>query len=191
MTREQCKQFISQTFGIEMDSVTDEQITAYLNNVNGAIKAEKDRAEAYKKDADLAKDLKSQLDAINAEKMTDIEKANAETQKANDEIVGLKKQIKTMETRTKLAELGITGEQADKFFAESGEINFDILGQIISDREKQAYALKEKELWKNTPNPGGGGGSDTETEAERVAKSIGQRMAESNKVTSDVMSHYI
>lgn len=189
MTREQCKQFIKTTFGIE--EPTDEMINAYLNNVNGAIKTEKEKADLLKSEAEKAKDLQAQLDAINAEKMSDIEKANAETQKANDQIAILQKQIKAMETRTKLAELGITGEQADKFFSETGEINFDILGQVISDREKQASALKEKELLKDTPNPSGSGGDSTETEAEKLAKSIGQRMAESNKVTSDVLSHYI
>ena len=191
MNREQTKRFISTTFGIDLDSVTDEQITAYLNNVNGAIKAEKDRADLLKTEAEKAKELQAQLDAINAEKMSDIEKANAETQKANDKIALLEKQMKLMETQKKLAELGITGEQADKFFGDNGEINFEILGQVIADREKQASALKEKEILKDTPNPSGGVGESTETESEKIAKSYGQRMAESNKVTSDVMSHYI
>lgn len=191
MSREQCKQFISTTFGIEADKVTDEQITAYLNNVNGAVKAEKERADALKKDADLAKDLQGKLDAINAEKMSDIEKAQAETQKANEQIADLQKQMKLMEIQKKLAGIGITGEQADKFFDENGEINFDTLGQIISEREKQAGALKEKELLAGTPNPGGKDPNNTETLAETIAKGIGQKLADSNKVTSDVMSHYI
>ena len=42
-----------------------------------------------------------QLDAINAEKMSDIEKANAETEKANTQIANLQKQIKAI-TRTRL-----------------------------------------------------------------------------------------
>lgn len=188
MTREQSKQFIKTTFGIE--EPTDEMINAYLNNVNGAIKTEKEKADLLKSEAEKAKDLQAQLDAINAEKMSDIEKANAETQKANDQIAILQKQIKAMETRTKLAELGITGEQADKFFSETGEINFDILGQVINDRETKAAALKEKELIKATPNPNGGG-EKAKSEAEVFAESFGQRMAENNKVTSDVMSHYI
>lgn len=190
MTREQCKQFISSTFGIEEGNVTDDMITSYLNNVNGAVKAEKERADALKKDADLAKSLQSQLDAINAEKMTDIEKANKETEKANEQIAGLQKQIKAMEVKTKLAELGITGEQAEKFFMDDGGLNFEILGQVISDREKQASALKEKEILKGTPNPNGGN-DNPETQAEAFAKGIGQKMAESNKAVSDVMSHYV
>ena len=75
MTREQAKQFLV-TVGVA--EPTDEQISAYLNSVNGAVKAEKDKADALKKDADLAKELQEKLDAINAEKMSDIEKANAD-----------------------------------------------------------------------------------------------------------------
>lgn len=190
MTREQTKQFISSTFGIESENVTDEMITSYLNNVNGAIKAEKDRADALKNEAERAKDLQSQLDAINAEKMSDVEKANAETEKANNQIAVLQKQIKAMETKTKLAEHGITGEQAEKFFNENGEVNFDVLGQIISEREKNASALKEKELLKGTPNFEGGIEPPKESEAESFAKTIGQKQASENKVTSDVLSHY-
>ena len=188
MTREQAKKFYS---SIGITEPTDDQIIAYLNNFHGVIKTEESKIEAWKTTAEKAKELQAQLDAINAEKMSDIEKANAETQKANDQIATLQKQIKAMETRTKLAELGITGEQADKFFSETGEINFDILGQVIADREKQASALKEKEILKDTPNPSGSNGEPSETESEKIAKSIGQKMAESNKVTESVMSHYI
>lgn len=191
MTREQCKQFISQTFGIEPDNVTDEQITAYLNNVNGAIKAEKDRADALKTEAEKAKSLQAQIDAIEAEKMTDIEKANKATEMANSQIADLQGQIKKMETKAKLAELGITGDQADKFFGESGEINFEVLGQVISEREKKASELKEKEYLDKMPTPRGGKGSeDQKTEAERFAENYGKSVAESNKVASDVLSHY-
>lgn len=191
MTREQCKQFISQTFGIEPDNVTDEQISAYLNNVNGQIKSEKDRADALKAEAEKAKTLQAQLDAIEAEKLSDIEKANKETEKANNQIASLQSQIKQMQTRTKLAELGIVGEQADKFFGANGEIDFEVLGQVISEREKKASDLKEKELLDKTPNPNGGGSSTPEkTEAEIFAENYGKSLAESNKVASDIMSHY-
>ena len=67
----------------------------------------------------------------------------------------------------------------------------DVLKEVISEREKQASALKEKELFDQTPNPNGGGGTETKTDAEKFAESYGKRIAESNKVTSDVMSHYI
>ena len=188
MTREQAKKFLTD---IGIAEPTDEQVSQYLNNVNGAIKTEKDKADLLKSEAEKAKDLQAKLDAIEAEKLSDVEKANKATEQANAKIAELQKDIKKMETRTKLAELGITGEQADKFFTEDGSVDFEVLGQVISEREKQASALKEKELLDQTPNPNGGGGTDPKTDAEKFAESYGKRIAESNKVTSDVMSHYI
>lgn len=190
MTREQAKQFLV-TVGVA--EPTDEQITAYLNNVNGAVKAEKDKADALKKDADLAKELQGKLDAIEAEKLSDIEKANKETEKANAEIADLKKQMKQMQTMNKLAELGITGENAEKLIDANGEINFDVLGQVISEKEKSASELKEKELLDKTPNPSGalGGGEPEKTDAEKFAESYAKRVAESNKATSDAMASYL
>lgn len=188
MTREQCKQFIAQTFGIE--EPTDEMITSYLNNVNGAIKTEKDKADKLKADADLAKELQAQLDAINEKSLTDVEKANKETEKANLQIAELQKQVKQMETMNKLANLGIVGEQATKLFSSEGAIDFDVLGQIISDREAQASSLKEKEILAKTPNPQGGHTGKEKSEAEVFAESIGKTMAGINKASNDILAQY-
>lgn len=188
MTREQCKQFIAQTFGIE--EPTDEMITSYLNNVNGAIKSEKDKADKLKADADLAKELQAQLDEINAKSLTDVEKANKETEKANAQIAELQKQVKQMETMNKLANLGITGEQATTLFAEDGGLNFDVLGKIISDREAQASSLKEKEILAKTPNPQGGHTGKEKSEAEVFAENIGKQIAGINKASNDILAQY-
>lgn len=189
MSRTQASDFLK-TLGIE--EPTEEQITNYLNAVNGAIKTEKDRADKLKADAAMVDDLKAQIEAMNNQNLTDVEKANKETEKANIQIAELEKQIKQMQTKTKLAELGITGETADSFFNEDGSLNFDILGQIISEREKNASSLKEKELLKKTPNPEGGNNpsGDEKTEAEKVAINIGKMMADSNKESADILSQY-
>lgn len=190
MTREQAKQFLV-TVGVA--EPTDEQITAYLNNVNGAVKAEKDKADALKKDADLAKELQEKLDAINAEKMSDIEKANAETEKANKQVEALTKKVKRMETMHKLADLKITGDDAEKLIDENGEVNFEVLGKVISEREKSASELKEKELLDKTPDPSGalGGGEPEKTEAEKFAEVYAKNIAESNKTTNDALASYL
>lgn len=190
MTREQVKQFITQTFGIDSENVTDEMITSYLNNLNGAIKSEKDRADKLKADSDLAKELQAQLDAINEKSLSDVEKANKETEKANAQIADLQKQVKQMETMNKLANLGITGEQATTLFAEDGGLNFDVLGQIISDREAQASSLKEKEILASVPNPQGGHTGKEKSEAEAFAENIGKTMAGINKASNDILAQY-
>lgn len=188
MTRTQASEFLK-TLGIE--EPTDEQISNYLNSVNGAVKSEKDRADKLKADASLVDDLKAQLDALNSQNLTDVEKANKETEKANAQIADLQKQIKAMQTKTKLAELGITGDTASALFGEDGSMNFDVLGQIITDREKSAMSLKEKEILAKTPNPDGAKKQDEKSEAENIALAIGKEMASSNKSSSDILSQYI
>ena len=59
MTREDAKKNL---IACGIAEPTDEQITNYLNQVNGAIKTEKDRAEKYKAESEKVTDLQKQLD---------------------------------------------------------------------------------------------------------------------------------
>lgn len=190
MTRENGKQNL---IALGIEAPTDEQITNYLNQVCGETRREKERADKYKADSDENAELKKQLEDIANANLTEVEKANKETEKANGLIADLQKQIKAMETKTSLAELGIVGEQAEKLINADGIVDFAVLGQIISERETKASSLKEKELLQNTPNPEGGNtnsGKDEKSEAEKIAETIGKSMAESNKFANDVLSQY-
>lgn len=162
-----------------IETPTDEQITSYLNQVNGAIKSEKERADKYKNEADKVSELQKQLEEINNKGLSDVEKANKETEKANLRIAELEKNIKTMQTQKQLAELGIVGESADKFFDSEGNVDFSVLGQILSDTKKNAATEKEKELAGNAGNPGGQGGSnggnEEKTEGETFAQMFNAR----------------
>ena len=153
MTREDVKKLFP--------DATDEQITALLNQSNSEIAREKNKAEKYKERAEEADNYKSQLDEIQKANMTDIEKANTERDKALNDVNDLKAQLKTMEMRSKFAEKGIVGEDADKLLASMNDGNFDfeVLGKIISDRESAAAIAKEKEIAGSAGNPNGGSGS--------------------------------
>ena len=191
MTREDAKKNLVACGILEP---TDEQITSYLNQVNGAIKSEKDRADKYKTEADKVSELQKQLEEINNKGLSDVEKANKETEKANLRIAELEKSIKTMQTQKQLAELGIVGESADKFFDSEGNVDFSVLGQILSETKKNAATEKEKELAGNAGNPGGqGGASNTpeKTDAVKFAEGYAKRVAESNKAQSDAMASYL
>lgn len=171
MTREQAKKNLI-AFGIEEPS--EEQISNYLNQIGAETKKEKDRADGYKANADKAAELQAELDRINEQNLSDIEKANKATETANNRVAELEKQVKSMQTRAKLAEKGIVGEQADKLFLEDGSIDFDTLGQIISDREAAAATAKEKEIANNSTNPGGGsaGGGNPEDNKPADVKNV-------------------
>lgn len=191
MTREDAKKNL---VACGISEPTDEQITNYLNQVNGAIKSEKDRADKYKTEADKVSDLQRQLEEINNKGLSDVEKANKETEKANLRIAELERSIKTMQTQKQLAELGIVGESADKFFDSEGNVDFSVLGQILSDTKKNAASQREKELAGNAGNPGGqvgGTSDDMKTDDVKFAESYAQRMSDSSKAQSDAMAAYL
>lgn len=177
MTREQAKQNL---ISIGFEEPTEEQVTKYLNQVNGETKTERERADGYKKEAEKVADLQnrastkqtelqntiaelqSQLDEINSQNLSDVEKANKATadaekatQAALDKVADLEKQISRMNTLKSLADKGITGEDAENLIDENGVVNFETLGKIISEREAAAATAKEQEIAKASTNPGG------------------------------------
>lgn len=164
MTREDIKKLFP--------DATDEQITNLLNQSNAELVRERKQTEKYRTDAQKAADLQKQLDDLNAQNMTEIEKANKATETANNRVADLEKQVKSMQTRASLAELGIIGEQAEKLINTDGVLDFTILGQIISDREKKAAAQKESDLLDNTRTPGGGTGGDPKDEKPADVKNV-------------------
>lgn len=189
MTREQSKQYLS-SLGIE--NVTEEMITSHLNQINSAIKSEKDRAEKFRAEAEKVTELQKQLEDINSKGLSEVEKANRETEKATARIAELEKSLKKMQTQKELASLNIVGEEAESLFAEDGSLNFQTLGQILTIREKNAAAAKEAELAGKAGNPGGsnGGGGDEKTADIVYAESYGKRTAASNKSTADALASY-
>ena len=191
MTREQAKQNLI-TIGIE--EPTDEQVSNYLNQLNGESKRANARADKYKEDASKVLELQAQLDELQNANLTEVEKAQKETKDANDKISQLESQIRTMTLRNGLAEQGITGEDADALLnsINGGDFDVSILGQIISNREKTAVNNYQKMAMDGTPDPQGKKADDEngKTDAELLAESIGKRMAESNDSSSSIIDAY-
>lgn len=168
---------------------TDEQITNLLNQNNSEVAREKGKAEQYKLDAQKASELQEELDRINSQNLSEIEKANLATEAANSRVAEMEKQIKLMQTKSSLAEIGIIGEAAEKLINTDGVIDFGTLGQIITERENSAAAAKEKELLQKTPNPNGGqGGVEEKSSAERIAEKL---ISSSSKLDNNILSHYV
>lgn len=191
MTRAQATDFLK-TLGIA--EPTEEQITAYLNNVGSETKKERELAEKYKSDAVRVTELQSKLDELSNQNLSDIEKANKATESANARVADLEKQIAEIRTKEKLAELGIIGEPAEKLIVD-GNLDFSVLGQILSDRETMAVSKREKELLAGMPNPSGGntgdGSAGEKTGAEKIAEEVSRSFAGSAKESADVIAKYI
>lgn len=192
MTREQAKQNL---ISIGVAEPTDEQVTNYLNQVNGETKKEKDKAEQYKSDAEKLADVQKQLADLQNSNLTDIEKANKATEDALKRVAELEKREALQNSRrTAMEQFKVTSEQASQIVKDDGSFDYEALGKIISEKEVAAANAKEIEIAKGAPNPGGSrgnGGKDEKTEAEKVAESIGNNLASTNKTAQSVIDSYL
>lgn len=189
MTREQAKQNL---IGFGIAEPTDEQITNYLNQIGTETKSYKDKLASVGGKDDRIAELEKELEKLNKQNMTELELANAEKERALSSVANLEKQIEQMITRTELAKLGITGEVADTLVSGNGKLDFATLGQIISDREKNAVSEYEKKALENTPNPSGSKGKEEtqKTEAEQIAENLGKTASATSKDSEAIIASY-
>lgn len=152
---------------------TDEQITNLLNQNNSEVAREKGKADKYKTDAQKAADLQKQIDDLNSQNLSDIEKATQDLEKANARIAELER-LDAIRTQRSLAmeKFNVTGEQAKQIVKDDGSLDYDILGQIISDKEKAAVAQKEKDDLNNTKNPDGSNGKSSKDDKPEDVKNV-------------------
>ena len=167
MTREQAKQKL---VALGVAEPTEEQVTDFLNTIGAETKKEKDRADGLKAKADKADELQTQLDDLNSQNLSDIEKANKALETANSRIAELEKAQAIAERRNIVSEkFKVTSDQAKQIVKDDGNFDYDVLGQIISDKEQAAATAKEQEIASNATNPGGGSaGGDGDTKPEDV-----------------------
>lgn len=189
MTREQAKQNL---IGFGIAEPNDEQITNYLNQIGAETKSYKDKLASVGGKDDRIAELEKELEKLNKQNMSDLELANAERDKALSSVANLEKQIEQMITKTELAKLGITGDVADTLVSGNGKLDFATLGQIISDREKNAVSEYEKKALESTPNPSGSKGKEepTKTEAEQIAENLGKVASASSKDSEAIIASY-
>ncbi len=190
MSREQAKQNL---VALGIAEPTDEQVTNYLNKVNGEIQKEKDKAAEYKEKAEKADELQKKLDDMEAGNLSEIEKANKALEAANKTIADMQKSNAIRDQReAAMTNFKITAEQAKTIVKEDGSLDYAELGKIMSEKETAAAQAKEQEIAKNQDIPGGGaGGNKVKTEAEKAAEAIGKNLAGTNKAAESIVNSYI
>ena len=104
-----------------------------------------------------------------------MDKATKALELANKRIAELEKIDAIRNQRSSAMEkFKITAEQASQVIKDDGGFDYDVLGQIISDKETAAASAKAKELLDSTPNPsgsaGGSGGEQLSKGAEMAQK---------------------
>lgn len=190
MTREQAKQNL---IAIGVAEPTDEQISNYLNQVNGETKKEKDRADGYKAKADTADGLQKQLDELQAGNLTELEKANKALDTANQQIAELQKNNAIRDLREKaMTDFKVTAEQAKAIIKEDGSFDTAELGKIMSEKEIAAAQAKEQEIAKGSTNPGGGAaGGDKDNKKTADVENAEKITFGSNSATAEAKNHYV
>lgn len=189
MTRKEAEQNL---IGFGIAEPNDEQITNYLNQIGAETKSYKDKLASVGGKDDRIAELEKELEKLNKQNMTELELERAEKDKALSSVANLEKQIEQMITKTELAKLGITGEVADTLVSGNGKLDFATLGQIISDREKNAVSEYEKKALENTPNPSGSKGKEEtqKTEAEQIAENLGKTASATSKDSEAIIASY-
>lgn len=196
MTRNEAKANLEK---LGFTDVTDEQITSYLNQLEGETNGLKTKLSKAEKDAQNVAELQKQLKELQDSKLTEEEKAEKAKVEKEQEIASLNAKVKAMELRTQLADKGITGEDADKLIESfgGGSLDVELLGKIITERETNAAKKKEEEIANRSTNPGGGSSAGDEKDIdkgydENVVNSVVSSMVNiGEKSTSDIIDSYL
>lgn len=183
LKREEVKQKLVE-WGIE--NPTDEQISDYLATISKETKSAEDRANKFKADSDRVRDLEKQIEELNAANMTDLELSNKKAEDAEKKVAELQATVTQMKLLKSLADIGITGDEANGLFNEGGSLNTEQLGKIIESREKAAVATYQKQTLDSTPAPDGKKGEDGEE--EKPYKDIVDRVAASKKAETEAVN---
>lgn len=181
MTREDVKKIFP--------DATEEQISNFLNQSNADVAKEKSKTQSLKEKADKADELQKQLDDIERQNMSELEK---EKKRADDaEALAAERAVAlTMAKVTSVfAEAGMVGDTykgAIKAFSSMAEE--DAIKEAttfvngISESKKTALETAksgwEAEKLKTTPNPGGGTEANKKDEDESPAAKYAREYSE-------------
>lgn len=191
MTREQAKQNL---ISIGVEEPTEDQISNYLNQLNGETQKEKDKAKQYKEKAEKADELQEKIDELEAGNLTELEKANKALETANKQIAEMQKSNAIRDQReAAMTNFKITADQSRTVVKDDGSIDYAELGKIMSEKETAAAQAKEQEIAKNQDIPGGGstGKEKDKTDAEKTAEIIGKTLSGSNDAAKSVVDSYL
>lgn len=170
--------------------ISEENADKIMADYGSTVQKANAKAEQYKEKANKADELQTQLDELNSQNMTELEKATTALEAANKQIAQLKKKDTVRTQRANAMEkFGITAEQASKVVTDDGATDYEVLGQIFADSKKTAIAEYEKQKLDDTPNPGGstGGNEEEKTNAEKLV----EKYYSGQKQNNDVLSHYV
>jgi hypothetical protein len=197
LSREQAKQLLI-SLGIE--TPTDEQVSNYLNSVNGEVQKEKTKSQTDKTELERLKAIEAELEAEKAKSLTAEEKLQAELQKATLLQKEFAKKTNLLEVEKLLVGAGLTKEDyadyIDLLVSDDAETSTKLASGLVSTISKQKEATEKKvkaDLLNATPAPNGGNGDGKapKTEAEKVVANLVSEKTASDKASQQALDYYM
>lgn len=198
MTREQAKKNLI-SFGIEEPN--EEQITNYLNQVNGETQKEKDKAEKLKEKADQYDEAQRLLEEERQKNMTAEERLAESERIANEKAAEFAKKTNRLDAEKILLEAGLTSEDYEAFIdgivSEDNEqtktLATSLAGTFKSKNEAALQKAKQELLdagGSGDEGGAGGSGGDDKTEDVKFAEDIAKSFSSNNETSKSVFENY-
>lgn len=198
MTREQAKKNLI-SFGIEEPS--EEQITNYLNQVNGEAQKEKDKAEKLKEKADQYDETQRLLEEEKQKNMTAEEKLAEAERVANEKASEFAKKTNRLDAEKILLDAGLTSEDYEAFIdgivSEDNEqtktLATSLAGTFKAKNEAALQKAKQELLDAGSVGDEGGAGGtggDEKTADVEFAEDIAKSFSSNNETSKSVFENY-
>lgn len=173
--------------------LSEENADKIMADYGSSVQRAKAKVDEYKTKADKAEELQKQLDDIEQGKLTEVEQANKNLEKANARIAELEKAQAIATQRANAAsKFNVTAEQAVQIVKDDGSFDYDVLGKIISEKETAAAQAKEQEIANGSTNPGGGtAGGNKDNEKTADVENAEKITFGSNSATAEEKNHYV
>lgn len=198
MTKEQAKKNLI-SFGIE--EPTEEQITNYLNQVNGETQKEKDKAEKLKEKAEQYDEAQRLLEEERQKNMTAEEKLAEAERLANEKASEFAKKTNRLDAEKILLDAGLTSEDYEAFIdgiiSEDSEqtktLATSLAGTFKAKNEAALQKAKQELLdagGAGDEGGAGGAGGDDKTEDVKFAEGIAKSFSSNNETSKSVFENY-
>lgn len=187
MSRAEAKQLL---IGFGIAEPTEEQITNYLNSVNGEVQKEKAKADANKAELERLKKVEEELEAEKSKNLTAEEKLQAELKKAELSQKEFAQKTNQLAVEKIFVAAGLSEEDYKDFIADivsdNAELSSKLANSLVSTITKQkdtAIQKTKEELLDKTPGPGKTGSGDDDgagkTEDVKFAEEISKTFVNS------------
>jgi hypothetical protein len=195
MTREEAKKILT-TLGIEEPS--EEQVTKYLDALQGETKSERDKSKALKEKADKADELQKLLDEKDESTLSEIQKSQKQNELLQEQIKTLTSQSYSSSAKSILSQSGLTEEDMEAILPgmiadslENTQARANAYVSAINKIKESTIKAKDEEFLKKTGKPGGGSGSEPEKTLDiKFAEQLSQTKASQDKAAIEGLSNF-